>query len=54
MNLKIDANKNSGYQAAIMEVKNMSYKLWENILSDKTRNRRAEVLLTGFGLKSGI
>ena len=31
----------------------MACKLWKNILSDKTRNRMAEVLLTGLGFKSG-
>jgi hypothetical protein len=29
----------------------MACKLWKNILPDKTRNRKAEVLLSGFVLK---
>ncbi len=41
----------NGPEAVIMEVKNMACKLWKNILSDKTRNRMADVLLTGLGLK---
>lgn len=32
----------------------MAFKLWKNILSNKIKNRKAEVLLTGLGFKSGV
>jgi hypothetical protein len=37
-----------------MEVLNMAGKLLKIILPDKIENRKAEVLLTGLGLKSGV
>jgi hypothetical protein len=54
LNLKNGVSKVFGHQVVIMEVLDMAGKLLKIILPDKIENRKAEVLLTGLGLKSGV